>query len=277
MKLGDTLKERKYLAVIAGAALTAAGALLVNRYLPDLLEVIEDPDPVAIQARYDPTLYENCGFAVRLPDSVDPRMEPPVLAPSDLFDWALENGGAPVYRTEARLLLEGRRASGVSITGVRAVVLDRSESLRGPEYAVLCEGEVAAVSIGVDLDEPNPVARTILSDVYDPTQLGTPYFSNNALSIALDEIVPISLRAISDQHAHWTLELQAVVDGDERILGLGGQTFVSAGTLSEPSAEWYLTAFDELRWYTLEDLCAEFPDALYRCNESYEEVAERLK
>lgn len=247
--------------MIGGAALAAIGALIVNTYLPSLLEAFGSPEPIDVRARYDDNLYGSCGWAARLPDTVAPDEPPPVEAhPSSVFAWVLEQGGAFLSPTAISVHVEGQRSSASEIVGITAQVAERGPPLTGPEIYIPCEGEVAAISLGFDLDEPSPVARRVDHVDGSPT-LGDPWFSQNLITLAKDEPLLIAGHGFTDDSSlSWSLEVVVSRDGHRRTITPGGEAFRTTSQHPLPSAEWWMVQTPDgvLAWWPLSRVCSEY-------------------
>lgn len=254
------LERRTPLALVVAAALGAAGALLVNHFVPPVLERLNDPEPVLVAASYDPILYESCGWSAVVPAVAVAEGPPPITQVKEVLPWVLEQGGAPVGGTEVELRLEGRRASSVEVVDLRLRTDEVSEVETGALLNVPCEGEVPAVTMGFRLGISD-IAYEITGD----GEWGEPYFARNTITLAKDEILPLSVLveagpsavgAFVADRSVWSLDVSVVEDGNESVLALD-ETFVTADAVEVALREWTLLALDgPLRWWSDDELAA---------------------
>lgn len=249
------LDSKKPLAILVAAALAALAGLLVSRYVPGLLERVEEPSPVVVDIDYDSALYASCGWAAVLPDVVDRAALPDPSG--DVFGWVLESGGAPLTEANVALLLRGTRTTPAQVVGMTAVISERGAPLNGSRLVVPCDGEVEAIALGIDLDEPNPVVRRVADG-----EFSSPFFSGSVISLEQDESVPIAVIARTEQsRVSWQIELSTVIDGKQATLSPTTMLVTSAGPEPGPQ-DWYLLAIDGLAWWNDEASCAEFDSSL---------------
>jgi hypothetical protein len=249
------LDSKKPLAIVIAAALAALGGLLVSRYVPGLLERVEKPSAVEVDVDYDSALYASCGWSAVLPTVVEGTALPD--PGGDVLGWVLDSGGAPLGETHLRLLLRGTRTTPAQVTGMTTVVAERSPPLTGSRIVVPCDGEVEAIALGIDLDEPNPAVRRV-----EDGELTSPFFSGAVISLEKDESVPVSLAARTEQsHVSWQIQLSTMVDGTDATVTPTSVFVTSAGPEPGPQ-DWYLLAIDGLAWWNDEAHCEEFDVSL---------------
>lgn len=254
------LERKTPLALVAAAALGAAGALLVNHFLPPVLERLNDPEPLLVAAQYDPILYESCGWSALVPAAAVAEGAPPATEPKEVFAWVLEHQGAPMGQSEIELRLEGRRANFVEVVDLRIRAKEVTELETGAILNIPCDGELGVVNLGFRLTGPD-----VAYEINENGDWGPPYFSRNTITLAKDEILPISARVdagqglpltVTTDRFVWSLDVSVVEDGNESVVSLP-ETFVTAAAVDLALNEWTLLALDgPLRWWSRDELDA---------------------
>ncbi|WP_433221575.1 hypothetical protein ACQP00_21025 [Dactylosporangium sp. CS-047395] len=125
--------------------------------------------------------------------------------------WARTHGGADPEVTFLKLIVEGRRRSTIRVINVSAVVMDRKEPLSGTLLAAGPEGGGALTQIGFNLDENDPVARTVDEDT---GEFGKPYFSateTKTLDRGEQEVFQITA-STHRAFVQWCVEVKLLID-----------------------------------------------------------------
>jgi hypothetical protein len=138
-------------------------------------------------------------------------------------DWARQNNAADAEITVLKLVIEGVDADTVRVIGIRAR-LDQSRA--APLTGTLLFAGTAAgadiTEIGFDLDENDPVARTVSKNP-DPRAedyFGPPYFSTQqtkTLQRGEQEVFQITARTLK-HYVEWHIEVTLLVDGQEQTI-----------------------------------------------------------
>ncbi len=258
---GRGVPERKTpLALVAAAALGAAGALLVNHFLPPVLERLNDPEPLLVAAQYDPILYESCGWSALVPAAAVAEGAP--QRPS-------RRRCLPGFSsTKVRQWVSPRSSCGWRVAGPTSLrsstcaseAKEVTELETGAILNIPCDGELGVVNLGFRLTGPD-----VAYEINENGDWGPPYFSRNTITLAKDEILPISARvdagqglpltATTDRFV-WSLDVSVAEDGNESVVSLP-ETFVTAAAVDFALNEWTLLALDgPLRWWSRDELDA---------------------
>ncbi|GAA1627090.1 hypothetical protein ACFQY4_14520 [Catellatospora bangladeshensis] len=129
-----------------------------------------------------------------------------------LRSWARGRGGADPEVSFLKLVVEGRlKSTTVRIVNIKASVVRRGEPLAGTLLMAGPQGGDTLTSIGFDLDENEPVARTLDGKT---GKFGSPYFSTQeTTTLSHGEQVVFQITARTERHyVEWCVELQLVVD-----------------------------------------------------------------
>ncbi|MDA3649363.1 hypothetical protein LZ318_39860 [Saccharopolyspora indica] len=119
-------------------------------------------------------------------------------------------GATKLNELGTRITVEGASSRNVVITDMRVRVLDRGPNVAGTAACVGPQGDVSTIRVGFDLDEPNPIARTV-----EGREWGGSYFLDNAIALADGEAVVFQVAARAEKaHYTWVLELAVVIDGE---------------------------------------------------------------
>lgn len=157
----------------------------------------------------------------------------------------LFNGdGRPIRQhTPVRLVLTGNRSSPVLIQGIRARITNRMSPLDGTLVWWPPEGEGEVVTVGLDLDSDQPMARNIRDGGLD---LGEPYFNSKNVSLAQGERFEFIVKAFTDTcYCEWELVVDAVADEGQVELAIrdsGGNPFRTTA-LSESYSMPYIADY----------------------------------
>jgi hypothetical protein len=137
--------------------------------------------------------------------------------------WARQNDGADAEITVLKLVIEGLRADTVRVIGMRARLdQPRGAPLTGTLlYAPTQEG-IDITEIGFDLDENDPVARTVsenasprATDYFGASYFGTQ--QTKTLQRGEQEVFQITARTLRS-YLEWHIEVTLLVDGDEQTI-----------------------------------------------------------
>lgn len=253
-------------ATVIGALgiLGAIGSRVVDFGANRVAERVDDAkSPTLVSVREDPQGGSD-GFRVAMRSVAG--LEPKLRSARDcdhLFVAAKHAGAVDVDQSITGVILEGRTRRDLTIVDMRAHVLRREPPLRGA--VVLCSSAGAEDAIGVafNLDERDPVARTITNDF----RTGRPYFERGkVVTLKKAELQPLAVYGqTSRYYVEWVIEAEAIVDGKKRTITItnNGRPF---RLTARPPANDYAHFFEWV-WY-------EEPNYLYSSTQAKEEKAE---
>jgi hypothetical protein len=199
--------RRAVVIAVVGALVGGVVAFLTNR----------NPlvDPIHVAVAYDGAAYSSSGFGMFMPQGLAVRTTVPAGGGGAIHQSLLSRGGADVGATRLRLTIQGASEKPVAITGIRAIVESRGQPQRGTLASYLSAGAGPIVGLGLNLDESDPIARTISKDY--PFPLRSPYFDHKVITLAKGETVSLSIWARAETcDCQWRLEMTGIVDGEER-------------------------------------------------------------
>lgn len=249
---------RRALRLIAGAIaalglLGAIGSWTVNRFAPEVEEKLRGGPPISATVRFDDDVYAD-GYAAVVPDVGRMASASAGVDGCDsLLDAARRSGAADISKTILSVLMEGRLQGQATIVGMRAKVLDRRSPPDGAHVGCASAGANEAIGIVFRLDDSDPTALKppgTSAAPLDPSEASEPYFATgNTISLAKGEEVPLQITAVAaDSYVEWAIELELVVDGEQRTMTLDdhGKPFRTTGPLGDDSA--YAESY-EWAWY----------------------------
>jgi hypothetical protein len=145
---------------------------------------------------------------------------------SDQFnDWMRKKGAADVNATFMNLVVTGERQGGIVITGMKATFEGpRRQPLRGTLFYAKPESERGNIRLGLDLDEENPVAREVNSDIDfgRPGYLGRDYFDYKHVTLGANESHVFNIVAMTGQYyCVWYIDMQVEADGKTQSVRIG--------------------------------------------------------
>jgi hypothetical protein len=203
--------------LISGAIAAFTGAtitLVVNRYGPGILDMFSDEPPLRVLvSRAETSYYEGNGVA--LPNGLEEPRAGYSGSCGTILRQLYSEGAVGVGETYLRISLQGNHETPVVIQNVRAIV-ERHKPLRHTSVVCPLEGMFDVISMGFNLDDEDPIART-----YENGRLGPPYFEGSGISLARGEPVEIAVTAITEScYCEWTMQLVAIVDGEQQTFTL---------------------------------------------------------
>ena len=103
---------------------------------------------------------------------------------------------------------------------MRAEVLSRRPPLSGALVFCPSAGAGQALSVGFNLDQPNPVALRIDNEgELGPPRFGRPYFKDGYLTLAKGEVAVLEVYARTSRcDCRWRIVIDALVDGRQQVL-----------------------------------------------------------
>jgi hypothetical protein len=134
--------------------------------------------------------------------------------PDNWNTWAPSNGGVQVETAANKIVVQGRRPGVVSIVGMRAHVLSRSQPIAGTLLFSPPQGPSANVSLGFDLDAPDLTARMVDEDGVLSKR---PYFASHQVTVSKGESIAFSVAASTKAcDCTWEAVLDLVVEGTRK-------------------------------------------------------------
>ncbi|MEU6129421.1 hypothetical protein ABZ805_09635 [Saccharopolyspora sp. NPDC047091] len=216
-------------AVAIGLALaTAAAGLVVPKAWTAISDRLHPPVVVSVASQ---ELSDDHSYV--LPYVPGGAEAAAIAEPANLF-----GGDSPTLRratkagtSTTRIVVQGKSSHTVVITDMRARVLRREPAPTGTYFFAPAQGDLSTIVVGVDLDEVNPVARSLVAG-----RRTDPYFRDNAVTLAAGEpaVFLVESHAAEPTAYEWALEIDLVVDGKAetrtvqradgpfRLSGLGG-------------------------------------------------------
>jgi hypothetical protein len=134
---------------------------------------------------------------------------------SDLYDWAKRQGGADAGESELLLTAQGQRRRDIAITNMRAKIIRRYPIPTSAEVVCPSAGGGVVIGVGLNLDSPNPVAKSI----DESGNFKEAYFSKNYVTLAEHEITTFKVVATANRYAYdWVLEVEILEDGKRGLV-----------------------------------------------------------
>jgi hypothetical protein len=231
--------------LISGAIAAFIGAtitLVVNRYGPGILDLFSDEPPLRVVVRRAETSYYD-GNGVALPDGLEEPRAGYSGACGTILRELYSEGGVGIGETYLRISLQGNHATPVVIQNIRAIV-ERHEPLRHTSVVCPAEGTFDVISMGFNLDDEDPIART-----YEDNEFGAPFFEGSGISVARGEPAEIAVTAITEScYCEWRMQLVAIVDGEQQTFTLDDN-----GRPFRTTAPFYGGPGFRHSWYVIDD------------------------
>jgi hypothetical protein len=174
--------------------------------------------------------------------------------------WMRGLGGADPGVTFLKLIVEGQRKSTtLRIVNMKADVVKRTQPLTGTLLLATGEGGGAITELGFNLDENEPIARTIVDD---GEKFGRPYFGTEqtkTLARGEQEVFQITAKT-TRSYVEWCVEISLLIDGKVEAIkhcpsGLPARTSafnVRAGPTPENGDDTDYAAYRSLYSWTFE-------------------------
>ena len=138
-------------------------------------------------------------------------------------DWARSHSGVDPSITVLELVVEGQSRHTVRMIGLRARIDHREVPLSGTLLFAGTEQGNDITQVGFDLDESDPVARTVRAgEPYADGYFGAPYFSarqTKTLDEGEQEVFQVTARTLKS-YIEWYVEVRLLVDGKEQTVEL---------------------------------------------------------
>ena len=279
----------RWLAGIVAAVI----ATLSPQWVPAAVRFVKEPfvsnpgPPLIVNA--EPTFLDDQGYTMATPVGSRPGpqllhlMTQPGASSSARFLADVEAiGGVNVNVLSIRLIVSGNSSEGVRVIDIRPVMLRRTKPLGGTLFLIPPQAGNATIKMMFDLDEVNPVARTIakppcrmatqgdvvfcvpqLNDWPYPVQQfagivggeldgGSPFFDDETIHLAKGEQQVLYIRAQAAHfYAAFDLEFDYIVgtssaDVHKLLVTNNGQLFRVTGMPAgaRPNTVSYQEAFD---------------------------------
>jgi hypothetical protein len=131
--------------------------------------------------------------------------------PKEQYDrWARAHGGVDDYAVNIKLVLEGNRPAPIRILGMRPIKHCR-DPLTGTLFLSPSAGADSSVRIGINLDEPRPIARKLQGGM----GLTGDYFAEKTVSLKQGEQQTFQITAATIRsYCEFTLELTILDNGN---------------------------------------------------------------
>jgi hypothetical protein len=239
-RLAAWVKSHRLLSVAVGALVTASVGLVVDRFGPGILEDLTGEPPLRITVQEAPASYYE-GNAAALPTGLPGSKAGYRGSCEDILRRLDEEGAVDVGESYLRVSVQGLHDSPVVIQDISARIVRRHEPIAHTIVSCPLEGQIDVISLGFDLDEPEPMARQ-----YENDEFGAPYFGASAIRVDRGEPIEIDVIAVTEKcYCEWTMELVAIVDGEEEtfVLDDNGQPFRTSASLyppNEPQQRWFV-------------------------------------
>lgn len=236
------------------------GGLIGEEFLPPILRIVRAESPVGIELGDDADVYSKGWSLAFLSDLEDSQHPPAGIENREARGLLVSSGGFDIGSSHLALATRGRTTDVLTITDIEAVVIRRFPTVATAIVTSPSAGEQSVISLGIDLDEPKPIARRIerprppLSDedlqawdvpVVDVAVPGTftdPYFNDHFVNLARGEIQFFRIEARSRRTAcEWRLKISLLVDGKPQamIVDRDGESEDGVPFRTSPEAEGY--------------------------------------
>jgi hypothetical protein len=130
--------------------------------------------------------------------------------PKEQYDrWARAHGGVDDYAVNIKLVLEGNRPAPIRILGMRPIK-HCQDPLTGTLLLSPSAGADSSVRVGINLDEPRPIARKLQGGM----ALKGDYFAEKTVSLKRGEQQTFQITAVTVRsYCEFTLELTILDNG----------------------------------------------------------------
>ena len=170
----------------------------------------------------------------------DPRLWPGPATHDDELVRFLAGLGAIDNETWLRIVLDGTAGRTSTITGARAVVVERRDPSAVAQFKRTSEGEEDTIGWYFDLDEPESPAHELLKG-YMTERRGPTYFANRTITVAPGEALTIDVIAVTEKcDCRWVIDLDVVVEGTPRTVRIDNDGEPFRTSSGQPDAPLYL-------------------------------------
>ncbi len=215
--------------VVGGLLVGPFVGQVFSRVAPTVLDAVLTDAPLTVLVGADSAKLVD-GWSMALPF---PLPEPGRLVgrhkSMEVRSWVASAGGVDVSTTYLKLVLEGNSSSTVLLTDVRVVVTSRKSPISETRVTYPSAGEMTVQGIGFDLDETEPVARSIEDDATSPVAVadpsfGQPLFDDHYWTLSKGEVLVFNVIASTRRSfCEWHLQLDLVVGGRPVAMPLTNQ------------------------------------------------------
>ncbi|MFJ9434117.1 hypothetical protein ACIRQY_31295 [Streptomyces sp. NPDC101490] len=223
----ERMSVRRILAAVVAAVVLVTGALWWSVRQDSVIDGLTPGEAVKVTLAGSTEPGEEGRWWV-LKDPM-PRPGPDTRIPR----LAEAYGGAPLMGQDIRLTLEGNRRSTVVITDIGARIYGREAPYGGTAYQEASAGSTTALSIGLDLEEGSPRARTLDSGNGNGATLGKHHFDGSGLTLVRKEVASVTVSAYAKRSlVRFALVVSYAVDGrmeSVEIKDENGRPFVVSG------------------------------------------------
>jgi hypothetical protein len=225
--------------IVVTAALTAAAGWGATQFLSDWRSGIEARDPLAISVEENPARiggFSDLPILGLIPGEVQTTGSP---GPGcDGFRaWVESNSGVDAQSTKLQIVVQGKVPEPVLLSSMRVKVLEHSRPITGIPVECPPAAQVEYRAIAIDLDAVPPRVTY---------QSGKEDFG---FTVAEGETEAFTVIATTTKgYYEWLIELDVVVEGDERTLEIGAPDNPFK-TTAAPTNKWWSWDY-ERAWHT---------------------------
>jgi hypothetical protein len=209
---------------------------IVKENLPSAADKLTGQPIVQATAGYDKAWLSD-GWSMVASGRLDPQALPSAVASCEsLRQWLVDNGGADVGSSHLRLHLQGTRAQTVTISGLRAHVLSRSEARRTSLVSCPSAGANDVERIAISLDQREPTAHDLGAD----GKVGNlPYFQTRTVTLSKGEPLDLVIEGSSAKSTvTWQLELDVELGNKKTTIVVPGVFRTSAPQEDQYNESW---------------------------------------
>jgi hypothetical protein len=215
--------------IVATAALTAAAGWGATQFLSDLRSGLEARDPLAVSVEDNPArigAFSDLPIQGLIPSEVQTSGSPGPGC-GGFHDWVEANGGVDAQATKLQIVVQGKVPEPVLLSSMRVRVLEQSRPLTGIPVECPPAAEVEYRAIAIDLDAVPPQVAY---------QSGEKDFG---FTLAEGETEAFTVIATTTEgYYEWLIELDVVVEGDERTIEIGTPDDPFTTTAAKPRDWW---------------------------------------
>lgn len=214
------------------------GALIpwaVNAYAPAAVEKVTTVPAVEVTGGLD-AAGTAPGWTMAVAPELFPSNVPKTVHSCDeLRRWLMEEEAYEVETTWLRVFFRGTRLTPVTVTDIRVVIDEKAPALTGTDFACPSAGSSESEEVGVNLDETNPVLRTLEEE----NSLAGPWFRENFLTLERNEVITFAVKAFAYKASYkWHLEATVRASGEEVSVPIPGSYRTTAARSYGQSWSW---------------------------------------
>jgi hypothetical protein len=141
------------------------------------------------------------------------------ISPYDVVPAIRTRGALPAGDQDVSLVVRGNASHTVTITDIRAHVLNVAPPFTGTLLYAPPQGESSSVMIGIELSGPSLSAR----DIAGESKFLGAHFDQHPYTLRNDEIATFGIDAHASGGLYsWDIALELVVDGVRQVVNVGG-------------------------------------------------------